>query len=129
MDTIEEISMREQLKSWSIAPNFPNADDLQGIADTGVGAILVLEAGRLVGLISSGDSYTRLVLTRNSFDEASLRKIILQNGIDVSYDRIVARCLALTRKYDIRHLPVIVDGYLIGIISMEDLGDVILSYV
>jgi CBS domain-containing protein len=129
MKTNEEISILEQLKVWSIAPDLSNDDALQGIADTGVGALLVLEAGRLVGLLSSGDSYSRLALTGKSFDEEMLRGILIQNGIGVSYDQIVEKCLALTQKYNVRHLPVLVDGYLIGIVSMEDLGNVILSDV
>lgn len=129
MNTVSELSILEQLSTVSIAQDLSEEDSVQAIAESGLGAILVLEVGRLVGFLSHGDSYNRVSLTSGSFDEASLREIISQNGVSTSYEEITERCLALTKIYDVRHLPVFVDGYLIGLVSIKELGNVIDSYV
>jgi len=96
------------------------------MADKGVGALLVLEAGKLVGVTREGD-YVRMVnLTRRPVQEAQIRELIDQNVIYMPLEQIVERCLELTQEKQIRHLPIIADGYLIGIISMGNLASAVI---
>ena len=127
MKPIEEISKLGVLINWSIIPASSVNDTYKGMIDKRLGALLVLESGKLMGLVSDGDSFRKLILAWKRHDEVQLREIITRNIIFAPPDQIAEECLALTEKNHIRHVPVMVDGYLTGIISMENLAGTLLS--
>jgi IMP dehydrogenase len=103
------------------------SDMIRLMAGKEVRALLALEAGKLVGIVLEGDQVRKVILTGRSFKETQVREIIAQNVIYTSPEQIDEKCLALTKEKHIRHLPVMADGHLVGIISMGDLARTIVS--
>jgi CBS domain-containing protein len=127
MVTTENRSSLKELLRWVFIAESSEDYIMKRMTDAGINAFLILEAGRLTGFVSEGDAYNKLTLSGNSFDEVRLRGIISENGIDSSYDQVIKNCLMLTEKNQVLHLPIMVDGYLIGIISIEELASTMLS--
>ncbi len=112
---------------WSITPDAPVYDALKLMADKGVGALVVLEALQLVGIISERDYARKVILKGKSSKETLVREIMASHVIYTNPNETVENCMALmTAKY-VRHLPVLVDERLIGIVSIGDLVKAIIS--
>ncbi len=127
MKTTENMVNLGEFIVGSITQEASVSDVIKLIADPEVGAVLVLEARRLVGIAIEGDHVRKVKLTDRSFNESQVREIITRNVIYTSPEKIIEKCLALTKEEHIRHLPVMADGHLIGIISMGDLASTIIS--
>jgi len=113
--------------NWSIVPASLVSDNYKGRMDERLGSLLIIEADKMIGLVSDGASVRKLVLTWKPYNEAQLREIIIRNIIRVHPDRIVEECQALTESSQIRHIPVILDGCIAGLISMKNLSEAILQ--
>lgn len=106
----------------AIMQGAPVFDTIKLISDMGVGALLILEAGKLVGITREGD-YIRIVnLSRRHIPRAQIRELIVHKINRTPLEQVVEKCLELTQEKQTRHLPVMADGTLIGIISMGDLA-------
>jgi CBS domain-containing protein len=112
---------------YQVAPGVMVFDALQLLADHGVGALLVMEEGRLVGIFSERD-YTRKVALqgRNSRD-TPVSAIMTASVIAVPPQTGVRDCMALMRKHHFRHLPVVEGGRVLGMISIRDIMDDIIA--
>jgi predicted transcriptional regulator len=127
METIDRILSLREYTAGAIMQSASVFDMIRLMADKGVGALLVLEPGKLVGIAMEGDHVRIVNLARRPFNEAQVREIIARKVIYTPLEQVVEKCLALTQEKQIRHLPVVADGCLIGIISMGDLAKTILS--
>jgi len=114
----------DKIRVSQVTPSVKDA--ITRMTDGQLGTLLVLEAGKLFGIVLEGDSFRKVILTGKSFDDAAIREIITRNTIEASPDQTVEKCLAITQKNHVRHLPIVVDGFMIGTISMEDLARIIL---
>ncbi len=112
---------------FHVAPDVMVFDALQLLADHGVGALLVLDGGRLVGIFSERD-YTRKVALqgRNSRD-TPVSDIMTPNVITVTPDTGTRDCMALMSQNRFRHLPVVDNGRVQGMISIRDIMDDIIA--
>ena len=127
MKTVERLLEAKGYNIWSIAPDASVYDAVELMADKKVGALLVLEAGRLVGVISERDCTRKVILEERSPKDTLVREIMTPNVISVRPDQTVEECMALVTAKRIRHLPVLADGQLIGIVSIGDLVKDIIS--
>lgn len=95
-------------------------DALQRMADNNVGALVVMDGDRLVGIFSERD-YARKVVLKNKFSrDTSVREIMTANPILVTPESEVRECMRLMTDHQVRHLPVVDNGRLVGIISIGD---------
>jgi CBS domain-containing protein len=120
MITVEQILRHKGRAFWSVSPNAMVIDALRLMAEKDVGALLVLEAGRLVGIISERDYARKVILKGRSSLQTPVREIMTQAVLFVRPDQTVEECMALMTEKRIRHLPVFVEGQVAGLVSIGD---------
>ena len=96
-------------------------DALKLMAEKDVGALLVLGAGRLTGIISERDYARKVILKGKSSLQTPVREIMTQVVVTVHPGNTVEECMGLMTEKRIRHLPVVVEGQVVGIISIGDI--------
>ncbi len=105
---------------WSIAPDATVYEALELMAEHNVGAVVVVEEGRLVGIMSERD-YARKVVLLDRFSRGTrVRDIMTPDVLTVTPEETVAGCMALMTEHRVRHLPVVVEGRLVGLVSIGD---------
>ena len=91
------------------------------MAEKNVGALLVVEHGKVVGIVSERDYARKVVLLARSSKDTPLRDIMSSPVMYVHPEQTVDQCMALMTENRLRHLPVMDDGRLIGLVSIGDL--------
>jgi CBS domain-containing protein len=112
---------------WSIAPNATVFDAIQLMADKNVGALPVVENGRLAGMISERDYTRKVILKGKSSKETPVRDIMTQELVTVDASDSVTECMRVMTEKRIRHLPVMEGSKMIGLVSIGDLVRRIIS--
>jgi CBS domain-containing protein len=117
---VEQILRQKGGAFWSVAPDAMVIDALKLMAEKDVGALLVLGAGRLAGIISERDYARKVVLKGKSSLQTPVREIMTQGVVTVRPGNTVEECMGLMTEKRIRHLPVVVEGQVVGVISIGD---------
>ncbi len=127
MKPVSELLKKHDGSLWHLRPEATVFDALKVLADYEVGALMVMDAGMLVGVFSERD-YTRKVALqgRNSIDTL-VADIMTRNVIKVTPSTRTRDCMALMREKRIRHLPVVQGDTVLGMISIRDLMDDIIA--
>jgi CBS domain-containing protein len=120
MKAVQRLLQAKRDAIWSIAPEQPASDAVALMADKDVGALLVIEQDRLVGIITERDLARKLV--RPGRDPSTpVRDLMSERVLYVRPDQEIDDCMALMIDKHVRHLPVIDNGRIIGMISMRDI--------
>lgn len=127
MQTVREVLQVKGKAAWSVGPQATVYDALALMANKDVGALLVLEAGRLVGMFSERDYARKIILKGKSSRETTVREIMTAPVISVHPDQTLAECMALMTNHRIRHLPVLDEGKVDGVISIGDVVKALLT--
>jgi CBS domain-containing protein len=106
---------------WSIGPNASVYDAMKLMADKGIGALLVMEEAKLVGIISERDYARKVILQGRSSRTTSVHEIMTTRVAYAEPEQNIEECMALMTEIRIRHLPVIEAGEVRGVISIGDL--------
>jgi CBS domain-containing protein len=106
---------------WSIGPDASVFDALKLMAEKDVGALVVLDSGNLVGIISERDYARKIALLGRASPTTQVKEIMTSRVACVDPEQNVNECMALVTEKRIRHLPVLENGKLIGLISIGDL--------
>jgi CBS domain-containing protein len=93
---------------------------IQLMADRRIGAVLVVERGIVVGIFTERDYIMRVEVEGRAARETPLRDVMTEEMYTVTTSTSIEHCLALMIRFRLRHLPVVEDGNLMGIISMRD---------
>lgn len=112
---------------WSIDPDATVYAALELMAEKGVGALVVLEGERIAGIMSERDYARKVVLKGNSAINTPVREIMTPKVVTIRPDQTLGDCMALMTDKHIRHLPVLEDDQLIGIISIGDVVKAVIS--
>lgn len=112
---------------FSVQPTTKVLDAVKLMAEKGVGALLVLDNGNLAGIVSERDYARKVVLMSRSSHTAEVREIMTSDVICVNPTQSIEHCMELMTEKRLRHLPVLEDGKLIGLISIGDLVKNIIS--
>jgi len=112
---------------WSIAPNSMVFDAIQLMADKNVGALPVVEKGELVGIISERDYTRKVILKGKSSKDTPVRDIMTQEPVTVHPGDSVGECMHVMTEKRVRHLPVMEDAKMVGLLSIGDLVRRIIS--
>jgi CBS domain-containing protein len=121
MKTVSQLLQAKGREVHSIAPDATVFDALKLMADRNVGALVVLEDGRLVGIFSERDYARKVILLGKSSHDIPVRAIMTAKVITVQPGRSVEECMALMTEKRIRHLPVTEGERLVGVLSIGDL--------
>ena len=127
MKPVAELLKRRDPVLYKVPPDLAVFDALKSLAEYGVGAVLVMDGERMVGVFSERD-YTRKValLGRNS-RETLVRDIMTADVISVTPTTGTQACMALMSQKKIRHLPVVEGQKVVGMISIRDIMDDIIA--
>ena len=127
METIRQILSKKGNQIYSVSPETTVYDTLLLMADKNIGAVLVLEEGKLVGIMSERD-YARKVVLKGKFSkEIPVNEIMSPNVICIDPDQTINNTKAVMIQKRIRHLPVMEDDNLVGIISIGDVVNAVLE--
>jgi CBS domain-containing protein len=118
--TISEILHNKPLHIFRIAPTATVFEAIQEMADKNIGALLVMDGERLCGVISERD-YTRKVALHGKSSRETKVQEILSTVVAARPDSTVEECMHLMTDHRVRHLPVLVEGRVVGIVSIGDL--------
>lgn len=121
MKTLKQLLQAKPVGILSIRSDAPVFDALKLMADQNVGALLVIDDGRLVGILSERDYARKVILKAKSSLDTPVREIMTDKVVCVDPGKSVEECMALVTERRIRHLPVMEGGKLIGVLSIGDL--------
>ncbi|MFZ2309178.1 MAG: CBS domain-containing protein [Rhodoferax sp.] len=127
MRPILELLKRRPPGNWSLSPQDSVFDALQTLADHNVGALMVLDNGKLVGVFSERDYTRKIALAGKSSKDTKVRDIMTGHVVTVSPQVRTRDCLALMSQKKIRHLPVVDGETVVGMISIRDIMNDIIA--
>jgi CBS domain-containing protein len=111
----------------SVSPNATVYEAVAMMAANGIGAVLVIEHGSLLGIVSAKDYGSRVVLQGKNGKEVLVREIMTSPVLTVGPDLKVMDGVQIMTTKKIRHLPVLEDGKLVGVVTLADLARAILA--
>jgi CBS domain-containing protein len=121
MKTLMQLLQGKRREIYSIAPDARVFDALKLMAEKDVGALVVIENGKLAGIISERDYARKVILHGKSPHDIPVREIMTEKVITVQPGQTVEDCMALMTNKRIRHLPVTEGDRLIGLLSIGDM--------
>src|ERR1035441_2313014 len=125
--TISEILSHKGTSAGSISPEATVFEAIQMMADKNVGALLVIENNKLVGIISERDYTRKVVIKGKSSKTTAVKEILSSHVIHVTPSHTVEECMRLMTDHRFRHLPVLDGDKIVGVISIGDLVNWIIS--
>ena len=121
MRTVRQLLEGKPGDVFSIGPDAPVIDAVRMMADRHVGALLVMQAGRLAGIVSERDYARKVVLQGRSSKDTPVRAIMTPQVVTVAFADSIDHCMQLVTDRRIRHLPVVEGGEVVGVLSIGDL--------
>ncbi|ARS34718.1 CBS domain-containing protein [Pontibacter actiniarum] len=121
MGTVRHILQKKGNSVFAVAPTSTVYSALELMVERDVGSLLVTEDGRFAGIFTERDYARKVILKGKSSRETLIRDIMSEHPVTVTQDTTVEACMSLmTRRY-IRHLPVVEEDRLVGLVSIGDI--------
>ena len=127
MSNVREILLEKGNAVWTISPDRSVFDALQLMADKNIGALIVTDQEKVIGIFSERDYARKIILKGKASKETSVSEIMTPVVVYVSLKETVEDCMNLMTDKRIRHLPVIEEEKLVGLISIGDVVKAIIS--
>lgn len=127
MKTVSDILAKKGAEILSISPAVTVIDAVKAMAQQKVGALLVLEAGKLRGIVSEQDYTRKVILTCLNAEQMLVQDIMTRQVVVTRPDQPLQEVMAIMTERRIRHLPVMQNGELVGLVSIGDLVKEIIS--
>ena len=121
MVRVKQLLANKGHEVWSIDADQPVLEAIRVMADKRIGALPVTRDGKLVGVISERDYARKVVLLGRSSEDTPVAQIMSSPVVTVSPAEDVRQCMQIMTQRRIRHLPVLEDGRMIGVVSIGDL--------
>jgi CBS domain-containing protein len=125
--TISTVLKQKRRQVWSIGPDASVYRAIEVMAEGRVGALLVMEGDTLLGIISERDYARKVILQGRSSKETSVSEIMSSPVISASPRETVGDCMRTITDHRIRHLPVVEAGEVVGVISIGDLVNCVIT--
>jgi CBS domain-containing protein len=127
MKTVTELLRGKGNEVLTISPEASVFEALQVMAERNVGAVLVVEGEKLVGILSERDYARKVILKGKASKDIPVREIMTSHVLYVRQEQTVNECMALMTDKRVRHLPVLEEDRLVGVISIGDVVKAIIA--
>ncbi len=127
MLTIADVLKTRDDNIWSIASQETAYNALKIMADKNIGALLVIDEEQLVGIFSERDYARKVILKGKSSKKTTVGELMTSPVFTISPEKRIEECMALMTAKHCRHLPVIESGKLIGVVSIGDVINTIVT--
>lgn len=127
MHNVRQILEEKGSEIWSVEPADLVIDAVRRMAEYGVGAMLVMEDGRMVGMFTERDYARKVILAGRSSRETRVEEIMTTALVTLDPRATAEEGLALMTRKRIRHLPVLDQGKLVGLVSIGDLVNAVIG--
>jgi len=121
MKTVRDILRLKGGEVYTVSPGETVFEAIRRLADLGVGSLVVVDQGRPVGLFSERDYTCKVALEGRSSRETPVEEVMTRQLLVVTPDTTTNECMALMTENRIRHLPVVEEGRLAGLVSIGDI--------
>jgi CBS domain-containing protein len=121
MGTVRNILQQKDYAVHTIQPDATVFSALEKMVEENVGALLVSDAGKFVGIFTERDYARKIILRGKASKETPISEIMMEHPVTVTPDTTVEACMKLMTDKFIRHLPVIENNKLIGLVSIGDI--------
>src|SRR5687768_17344238 len=120
MGTVRDILQKKGRAVYSVSPDSSVYDALESLEDRNLGALIVADNGKLMGIFTERDYARKVVLKGRASKETLVRDIMSERPIIVNMHTTIEQCMELMTGKFVRHLPVLDNGELVGVISIGD---------
>lgn len=120
-DPITSVLSNKSSKLWTISPEATVFNAIEKMSECNVGALPVIDDGALIGIISERDYTRNVILKGKSSHDIDVRSIMTSSLVTIKESDTVARSLQTMTQKRVRHLPVVTDGEIVGIVTIGDL--------
>ncbi|MBZ8138774.1 histidine kinase [Rubrivivax gelatinosus] len=127
MNPVSELLKQRQDTIWHVHPDDPVYAALELLAEHEVGALVVMDGGRLVGIVSERDYTRKVALQGRNSRETPVAEIMTREVVSIGPAASMLTCMALMSARRIRHLPVVDGGTVLGMISIRDILDEVIA--
>lgn len=127
MKKIQEILQVKGNVIWSVSPDSTVYDALKLMSEAGIGAVLVMDSGKLVGIMSERDYARKIIIEGKTSKETMVKEIMTEKVYFISLGAYAESALAMMTEKHIRHLPVMENDKVIGVISIGDVVKAVIS--
>ena len=127
MKSVRDILKLKGTEVWCVEPDATVFDALQRMAEKEIGALVVTQGAQIVGLISERDYARKVFLHGRASPTTLVKEIMTSPVVYIHYEQSIEECMALVTEKRIRHLPVMAEGKLVGVVSIGDLVKSIIS--
>lgn len=127
MLSIENILRKKKKDLWSIGPKETAYKALEIMAEKDIGALLVIDKGELVGIFTERDYSRKVILKGKSSKETSVGELMTTTVYSIAPNKSIEECMAIMSASHSRHMPVIEDDTLIGVVSLGDIVNSIIT--
>lgn len=120
MKTVKQVLDAKGREYWSIAPGASALEAASAMASKGVGSLMVMQEGKLLGLVTERDFARKLITSGRMPQDVTAQELMGTHVVCVRLDQSVDECMALMTEKRVRHLPVLHDDAIVGILSIGD---------
>jgi CBS domain-containing protein len=127
MKTVRDLLKAKGRDLWSVTPETTVYDTLRLMADKNIGAVLILDGGQTVGIFTERDYARQVILKGKASKDTPVHEVMTTRVVFVRPEQTIEDCMALMTDKRCRHLPVLDEGRLVGVLSIGDVVKAVIS--